>query len=87
MLKVILLFSSILLVSGCGSLPNVYLVDRHTIMESEASGEWPELEKRFTEKSLSAGPVAFEKDDTEKKPAAHIILNAELAAGSPMSSN
>jgi len=80
MFRFLLLFFTVLLFSACVSLPNVYLIDRHTVMESEASGEWPELEKRFIDNSLSAGPVAFEKDISEKEPRAHILLNAELAA-------
>ena len=85
MIRLLFFVTSILLISACGTLPNVYLVDRHTILESEASGEWPIIENRFIEKSISPGPVAFKKDDTEKKPAAHILLNAELAAGTHVS--
>ena len=81
MFRNLLLFFTILFFSGCVSLPNVYLVDRHTIMESEASGEWPEMERRFIDASLSAGPVALEKDSSEKETRAHILLNAELASG------
>ncbi|MDH5258059.1 MAG: hypothetical protein OEX07_08615 [Gammaproteobacteria bacterium] len=79
--------SVVLFMPACVSLPNVYLVDRHTVMESEASGEWPVLEQRFVDSSLSAGPVAFEKNQDEKKTKAHILLNSELAAGDQVSSS
>jgi len=77
--KTILICISVLAV-GCVSLPDVYLIDRHTIMESESSGEWPELEKRFLDDKISAGPVPYEKDEKQQVPKAHILLNAELAS-------
>ena len=78
MKKIALLFLVGIVNVACVGLPSVYLVDRHTVMESEASGEWPELEKRFATQALSAGPVPFEKDPIEKPPKAHLFLNSEL---------
>lgn len=47
---VILLLS--LSLSGCANLlnrlvPDVYLVDRPTLMEADAAGDWPQLEQRL----------------------------------------
>ena len=65
--------------SACVSLPDVYLIDRHTVMESESSGEWPELEKRLIENKVSAAPVPYQKDKKQKTTEAHILLNSELS--------
>lgn len=64
---------------GCVSVPDVYLIDRHTVMESEASGEWPELEKRFLNESISKGPTNLAKEPyDERKKKAFRVLNAEM---------
>lgn len=85
MSKVIRLVSSvtsgigILSLSACVSLPDVYLVDRHTVMETEASGEWPQLEKRFKKQSLSKGPVNLVKEPSERRrDKAFKLLNGEF---------
>ena len=58
MQKVSLLAISLGLV-GCVSLPDVYLHDRATVLESEAAGEWPQLEKEFVDKKVSIKPKPF----------------------------
>lgn len=78
-MKQIGVIATIMLMVGCVSVPDVYLIDRHTVMEAEASGEWPELEKRFLEKSISKGPTNLAKepyDDRKKK--AFRVLNDEM---------
>ncbi|MFW7379182.1 MAG: hypothetical protein ACOH5I_10275 [Oligoflexus sp.] len=42
-------------------VPDVYLIDRQTVLETQASGEWPELDRIFYEKAVSSGPVPLEK--------------------------
>jgi hypothetical protein len=55
------------------------MIDAHTIMESEASGEWPELEKRFLEQQIKAGPVFFPKEgESARKKRVFTILNGDL---------
>jgi len=67
--------------SACVSLPDVYLVDRHTVMESEASGEWPKLEQRFQQKALKMGATDLAKEpDNQRRERAFRTLNAEFTA-------
>lgn len=55
--RLFLIFLASLLFTGCSGLlnnlvPDVYLVDRHTLMEADAAGEWPELEARLTQQAV-----------------------------------
>lgn len=79
MYKFILVIVLCLGFSACVNLPDVYLIDRHTVMESESSGEWPELEQRLIENKVSAAPVPYQKDKNQKTTEAHILLNSELS--------
>ncbi len=73
------LWLTLLSLSGCVSLPDIYLVDRHTVMEVEASGEWPELEQRFLSNSINKGPVNLAKEPNEKRQnKAFNVLNGEF---------
>jgi hypothetical protein len=65
--------------SACVKIPDVYLIDRHTVMESEASGEWPKLEQRFRQQGVSDGPVDLAKDPSgRRRERAFRILNGEF---------
>ncbi|MDQ7015960.1 MAG: hypothetical protein Q9O24_09175 [Gammaproteobacteria bacterium] len=77
------LFLISVLVSGCVALPDVYLIDRHTVMEAEASGEWPELERRLAQQALKLGPesLLIGQDDPRKK-RAFSVLNGEFVVES-----
>ncbi len=67
--------------TACASIPDIYLIDRHTVMESEASGEWPQLEERFRNKALSKGPVNMAIDPSStRKERAFRVLNGEFPA-------
>ena len=78
-MKKIVSVLAVLSLSACVTLPDVYLVDRHTVMESEASGEWPELEQRFIKQSLSKGPVNLAKEPSERRrDRAFNMLNGEF---------
>ncbi len=48
-----------LLLSAC--IPDVYLIDRQTVLELEASGDWKELDQKFQAKTLSQGPIPLEE--------------------------
>lgn len=77
----IILFCSMVLITlvGCVSVPDIYIIDRHTVMEAEASGEWPELEQRFLDKSISKAPTPLATepyDDRREK--AFRVLNGEM---------
>jgi hypothetical protein len=45
-------------ISGC--LPDVYLIDRQTVLELEASGDWEELDQAFQKQALNPGPQPLE---------------------------
>lgn len=45
-------------ITGCSGLlnnlvPDVYLVDRHTLMEADAAGEWPNSKPVYRHKPLN----------------------------------
>lgn len=37
--------------------PSIHLIDRQTILDLEASGDWQELDKEFQGKGLTTGPL------------------------------
>lgn len=64
---------------GCS--PKVYLIDRQTVLEEEAAGEWPEFEKELATKSKSEGPIPFPKTEVSAKNSRlYNILNGEVAS-------
>ncbi len=58
LMRVCLCLSAFML-TGC--IPDVYLIDRQTVLELEASGQWPELDMKYKEAALQAGPTPLEK--------------------------
>lgn len=42
-------------------VPDVYLIDRQTVLEQQASGQWLELDKVLYEKALNKGPNSVKK--------------------------
>jgi len=76
-----LLAALALLLPGCVSLPDVYLIDRQTVMEAEASGEWPKLEQRFRQAAPRKGPTPLAKEPSSKRrERAFRVLNGEFPA-------
>ncbi|HFE37794.1 MAG TPA: hypothetical protein ENK06_05165 [Gammaproteobacteria bacterium] len=70
----------LLSLSACVSLPDIYLVDRHTVMEAEASGEWPVLEDRFKAAGVQKGPVNLAKEPGKRRrDDAFNMLNGEFS--------
>lgn len=59
----------VLSMTACVSVPDVYLIDRHTVMEMEAAGEWPELEQRFREKALKSGAIDIQDPYSDRRKA------------------
>lgn len=65
--------------SGCANLlnqmvPDVYLVDRHTIMESDAAGDWPALEQRLrTQVHSGPTPLAGIDEPLDQQPAFQVL--------------
>lgn len=55
------LFSAFLLVNifaGCS--PSIHLIDRQTVLDIEASGDWQELDKKFQDQEVASGPLPLE---------------------------
>jgi len=83
----------ILLLTGCSGLanklvPDVYLVDRHTLTEADAAGEWPKLEARLTEQTIKNASEPYAginnlPDEQKSFPA----LNAEYASSESKENN
>lgn len=72
-----IIFLGIFILNSC--VPDIYLVDRHTVMEMEASGEWPEFDKIFYSQVKTAGPVGFPKEpETKRKKRVKNMLNGEF---------
>ena len=72
-----LLVLSVLLVQSCISLPDVYVVDQATVLEEEAAGHWPEMEKVFRE-SAKKPPQVLEDVDKDKR-TVYKILNGNMS--------
>lgn len=54
------------------------VIDRHTLMEEEAAGEWPNFERELLDKSTQMGPTAFRKvEPTSKEKRLYNVLNGE----------
>ena len=64
-----------------GCTPKIYVVDRQTVLEDEAAGEWPQFEKDLLPKSAARSPAPFSKTKTTAhKAKLYNILNGELVS-------
>lgn len=82
-----------LMFTGCSGLinklvPDVYLVDRHTLMEADAAGEWPELESRLIKQGIKSAsePYAGLNEQLDEQTSFR-ALNAEYAQPSAEKNN
>ena len=67
--------------------PKIYLNDRHTVMEDEAAGEWPDFSKGVLEKAKDSAPTAFKKTEiNSSKKRLYNVLNGELVSQKAASS-
>ncbi len=57
-MKRVVLCASVFL---CSCVPDVYLIDRQTVLELEASGSWPELDQKYKGEIQNAAPVSLEE--------------------------
>ena len=44
-----------------GCVPDIYLIDRQTVLELEASVAWPELDQKYRAQVLQSGPIPLEQ--------------------------
>ena len=78
----IALLMTIAFLSGCTISPNVEVtfIDRHTIMEAEAAGEWPHIENKL---GLNRGAIPFKESNSSKaQQKAFNVLNDEFSTSS-----
>ena len=62
--------------SACA--PTVYLLDRQTVLEEEAAGEWPSLEASIQKQAHASGPTEFPSvEQSAAKKRRYSTLNAE----------
>jgi hypothetical protein len=47
------------LLSACA--PKIYVIDRQTVLEEEAAGDWPQFEKEVIERAKKQGPTPLSK--------------------------
>lgn len=69
-----------MLISGCAIVPPVYVIDRQTLMEQEASGDWPDFEESLLKdlRKPSVSMLGSEgKQEGERK--LYNVLNQDLA--------
>lgn len=70
---------SVLLAALTSCTAKVYVIDRHTIMEDEAAGEWPNFEKDLLTNAKEMGPMPFSKTElSARKGRLYNVLNGEL---------
>jgi hypothetical protein len=73
---IVILFASF---AWAGCSPKIYLHDRHTIMEEESAGEWPDFEKELLKSATQKSPTAFQKTElSNQKKRLFNVLNGEL---------
>ena len=52
-----LIWMALIALAGCIKAPDIVLVDRHTLLEAQASGRMPETEAAVAQAGLSPGPA------------------------------
>jgi len=76
--KAIFILSSI---GAVGCAPKVYVIDRQTVLQEQAAGEWPDFEESLTVNLKKKNPVMLPKsstNETEKNQKLYKVLNAEM---------
>lgn len=59
----------------CSCAPSIYLIDRQTVLEQQASGSWPELDKTFYNEARTINPSELE--ETKDKKQANTLLPSD----------
>ncbi len=77
-MKIVFVLAGVLALTGC-TINAPAIIDRHTVLEDEAAGEWPQFEKAVRDKSKEHGQVFFPKTPvTAKKARLYNVLGGEL---------
>lgn len=68
-----------LLIVGC--TPKVYVIDRQTVLQEQAAGEWPEFTMNLVPLVKHKNPVSFSQSppsESEKNKRLYRVLNGEM---------
>jgi hypothetical protein len=69
---------AILLLALPACAPTVYLLDRQTVLEEEAAGEWPSLEASIQKQAKASAPTEYPTvEQSAAKRRRYSTLNAE----------
>ncbi len=72
---------SLATLAATGCSPKIYVIDRQTVLEEEAAGEWPQFEKAIMQKSATGEATPFETVPVNaRKRRLYNVLNGELTA-------
>jgi len=69
------------LMSNMSCTPKVYIIDRQTVLQEQAAGEWPDFEESLTQNLKKKNPVPLPKTSTnenEKNQKLYKVLNSEM---------
>ena len=67
----------ILVLAGC--IPKIYVIDRQTVLEDEAAGEWPEFESRLLGPGQARTPTPSARTrESERKARISRVLNGDV---------
>lgn len=59
--------------------PKIIVIDRQSILEAEANGRFPNLEKTFTDRALQKGPKMLDRSELKTNPS--LTKNARVLSG------
>jgi hypothetical protein len=60
-------------------VPKIYVIDRQTVLEDEAAGEWPQFEKRLIPQTQEKTPTPqAQVRDSERKQKLYKVLNGPV---------
>lgn len=68
-------------ISICSCAPKVYIIDRQTVLQEQAAGEWPKFEKTLLPKVKHKKPINFSKSsesENKKDQRLYRVLNGEM---------
>lgn len=70
---------ALLLATACS--PKIYVIDRQTVLEQEAAGQWPQFEKDLVNRLKAQGPTPLQQVPINAQRARlYNVLNGELTS-------
>jgi hypothetical protein len=73
-----------LAILNCACVPTLVMIDRTTLIEEESAGDWPDLEKSASQKSVDFRPVVLPPGSTEKRrERAYQVMDGDYSLNTP----